>query len=53
MNEGISGNSGEDGGVGGVLAYLIPWIHINNIHISVNVQEKDLKTGRTDSLQLN
>ena len=37
----------------GSYTQLFPWIQLDNINISVNNSEKDSKTPRTDSLQLN
>ena len=38
-----------NGGVERPYAHLIPWIQLNNIRISINNPENDLKTGRTNS----
>ena len=43
----------EDDGVRGPYAHLVPRIHLNNTHISVNNPENDPKMGRTDSPQIN
>ena len=40
---------GEDGGVGGSWAHLIPQIHLDNTHISADNPENNPKTGTIDS----
>lgn len=45
-------SSGEDGRVGGFSAHLVPWIHPDNTHISVNNPENNQQTRRTGFPQL-
>lgn len=45
-------SSGEDGKVGGSSAHLVPWIHPDNTHISVNNPENNQQTRRTVFPQL-
>lgn len=44
--------SREDGRVAGSEAYLVPWAHLENTHITATNPENSPKTGRSDFPQL-